>query len=267
MAVVVSLLASAAIALGSRIALGLGGMQSDIAERRWSAPLLAAASGALLTAVVLDFLPDAWEAAGSRTPWGILAGVMALWAVSAAVDWAFSRAYGPSAETRAPLSAASAVVLAASLSIHSLLEGASLAVMARDLSAASAVWMAAMLLHKLPEGLLWGLALTSALGWRTPGRGNRPSLTERRRLHAALLVPAACTFAGTAAGALVLRTGEAGAGPWMAAGLAGVLLYIALAELLPAMRDHARGPATALWFLAGAAAMLIPIWLSGAAGS
>ncbi|MCL6592585.1 MAG: DUF1501 domain-containing protein, partial [Alicyclobacillus sp.] len=194
---------------------------------------LAVAAGALAAVVLLDIWPD--TTTDDFSPWLTAAGFFGLWTLTAAADAWFGKPSGDvqTASGLRPLSLGSAGVLAISLSVHSLLEGGALALPA-DLKGAAIgtgwVLLTAIVLHKLPEGLLWGLALQRVFATSTS--------QDRRRLAVLLFIPAVCTVVGTLAGERWFAQHPAVLDRALAV-LAGALLYISLCELFPAVRELA----------------------------
>lgn len=267
LALVTSILAAISVALGARIA--LGDQSRGLTPQRF-VQAMALGTGVLVIAVLLDFLPDAWEGADAAAPWGILVGVLLIWGVTQVSDRWFQKSLlstpvessEPLGPTEAPLvqfTVASAYVLMISLSFHTFLEGMSLAIAMQSVDASSIEFIIALLIHKLPEGLLWGLAILTAF----------PTVlgVHRQRLWYALLVPAACVLLGTLAGVGLIHMAASSVLAFMSAIMAGALLYICLSELLPTLREHGTTPFIHLSFAIGLILMLIPIGIGRIVGA
>ncbi|MCL6444116.1 MAG: hypothetical protein K6T83_11780 [Alicyclobacillus sp.] len=256
LALATSVLAAAAIVMGARFVLSHKIAPST--ELRLG-KLFAFGTGVLFVAVILDFLPDAWGLAAEKTPWGMFAGILLLWILTQWVDRSFSR-YQPTEDfiSNEAVSSgivqftfASAVVLAVSLSMHSLLEGAALAVATKQVTASSIIFVAAMILHKLPEGILWGLALQTAMP--------KAVAANPKRVWYTLMIPAACTLLGTVTGITLLDFVSSQVMGVLSALLCGALIFICLSELFPMLRESAGTVRVNKWFFAGVVAMMIPL--------
>jgi zinc transporter ZupT len=259
LAIITSILAAAAIVLGARFVLV---RRLDSSAELRLGKLFAFGTGVLFVAVILDFLPDAWEMAKDKTPWGIFAGILLLWILTQLADRLFARHQlagrrSPNESTGSEtvqFTAASAVVLAVSLSAHSLLEGAALAVATKQVTLSGGVFVAAMLLHKLPEGILWGLALYKAMPDAVSSNPNRIRYT--------LMIPAVCTLAGTIAGITFLNFASSSIIAILSALLCGAMIFICLGELFPMLRESAGAIPINKWFFAGIITMLVPLGIA-----
>lgn len=255
LALCTSILAAAAIVLGARFV--LRHEVSPSAELRLG-KLFAFGAGVIFVAVVLDFLPDAWELAANDTPWGIFSGILLLWVLTQWVDRTFSHhQVVQSLDSEAGRSAmiqftfVSAVVLAVSLSVHSFLEGAALAVATHEVTVSSIIFVVAMILHKLPEGILWGLALQTAMP--------NAVAANPKRVWYTLMIPAACTLLGTVTGITFLHFASSQVIAILSAVLCGALIFICFSELFPMLRDSARSVPVNRWFFGGIVTMMIPL--------
>jgi zinc transporter ZupT len=116
-------------------------------------------------------------------------------------------------------------VLAAALSFHTFFEGAAVSLTLSTPNAAAWGFALAVVLHKLPEGVVWGLALGAAFP------------EDLVRLPRILLVPGLCTLIGVLLGLGFAQLADA---PWIHAAFgiaAGAVLYIGFGELLPGLRE------------------------------
>lgn len=258
-AVLTSVFAAVSVALGAKIVLQGNAVRTN-QDRfiRW----MALGTGVLLTAVLLDFLPDAWDNLESGAPWGVMLGVVLMWAVTQASDkWFYKSSTNmltessvnsaTNSENLRQFTVASAYVLMISLSFHTFLEGIALAIAMQSIHASSIEFGIAMLIHKLPEGLLWGLAVVAAFPTALD--------SHRKRLWYALLVPALVVLLGTLAGIALIHVVSSVVLSALSAVMAGALLYICLSELLPTLREHGQLSYVHISFVAGILLMLIPI--------
>jgi zinc transporter ZupT len=276
-AVVVGILAAVSIVLGAHISLrpSRGSEESYTVTR-----VFAFGTGAFFTAVCLDFLPDAWSGSGDSTPLWLFLGAFVLWAATNASDTWFNREQNQqlvassSATAQAPdnsgstqfeandtlsdsilkFTPVSAVVLTAALSFHTFLEGAAVALAFHHLNWNTLGFALAMILHKLPEGVLWGLALAAVFP------------RDRTKIRRVLIIPAVCTLVGVFLG-IFLADQDSSQVINVATGfVAGAMFYIAFAELLPALRDSAHPRLTRNWFVIGLVVMFILNSLSNVFG-
>jgi zinc transporter ZupT len=137
--------------------------------------------GVVPTLVAVDVLPHLWHRLGVLAPCLVAMGYGTFWFVERAAE-------------RQRLHAR---VVVSVLALHSLLDGASLAVAQRlGLGRASAVLIAALVIHRLPEGLVIGALLLPRHGLKVAATG------------AALL--AVMTLAGAAGGRELLQRADDG---------------------------------------------------------
>jgi zinc transporter ZupT len=235
--------------------------------RRWNAGingglprslawLLGLGAGAFAAAVCLDVLPDALDTASGA--WWLLLGACVMWCATFSADAGFVRAARP-AGGPLRLTPVAAWVLVAGLSLHTLFEGGAVSLALQSGGWRELGFVVAVILHKLPEGILWGLALAAAFP------------ESARRLTRLLWIPALCTLAGMGIGMSVADLADA---LWAHRALAmagGAMLYIGFAELIPSARDAAQvwPRAVTLATLAGAlllAALVRAAGLFGGAG-
>lgn len=256
-AIVVGIFAAISIVVGAHITLRpTTDTQQTVAVTR----LFAFGTGAFFTAVCLDFLPDAWSAAGDKTPYWLFLGALVMWIATHLSDSVFDHdqklvscsadarehfAEEPLWNTTLKFTPVSAIVLAAALSFHTFLEGAAVSLSFHDLSWNTLGFSLAMILHKLPEGVLWGLALATVF----------PS--DRSKIKRILIIPAVCTIAGVFLGIFLADQASSQVINVATGFVAGAMFYIAFAELLPTLRESTRPRLTRSWFVIGLTVMFI----------
>lgn len=255
------MLAATSIVVGAHVALrsNTSTQQSTTTTR-----VFAFGTGAFFAAVCLDFLPDAWAGNGPRTPLWMFLGALVLWGATHASDTLFERdqdhqltaatmeGTAGSGQSRTwnevgalRFTRVSAIVLAAALSFHTFLEGAAVALAFQHVGWNTLGFSLAMILHKLPEGVLWGIALATVF----PG--------ERSKIKRILLVPAAFTLLGVFLGIFLAAASSTQVVNVATGFVAGAMFYIAFSELVPSLRESARPSMTRNWFLFGLAVMFV----------
>ncbi|MCY0875496.1 MAG: ZIP family metal transporter [Firmicutes bacterium] len=253
--IVVGLFAAVSIVVGAHLALSPA---RNMEHGRGVTRVFAFGTGAFFSAVCLDFLPDAWSGNGAQTPLWIFLGALVMWLATNASDGMWQREerqQSQGAETATEASSiigsaltftpVSAVVLAIALSFHTFLEGVAVALSFHPLTFNTLGFSLAMILHKLPEGVLWGLALAAVFP------------RDRTRVRTMLIIPAVCTLIGVMLG-IDLAGHASSAVVRIATGfVAGAMFYIAFAELLPALREAAYLRTARLWFLFGLVVMFM----------
>lgn len=268
--ILVGLLAAVSIVVGARLALH---PVRTLEHSLWVTRVFAFGTGAFFVAVCLDFLPDAWASDGQVTPLWIFVGALVMWLATNASDglWAreesqqtvlesgSAKSLGEDAPSvaddldshsalgtnRLRLTPVSAIVLATALSFHTFLEGIAIALAFHPLAWSTLGFSLAMIFHKLPEGVLWGLALATVF------------TQDRAKVSALLTIPAVCTLLGVMLG-IALATHASSEVVRVATGfVAGAMFYIAFAELLPALRESNHPRAARGWFLIGLVLMFI----------
>lgn len=257
--VLVGLLAATSIVIGAHLALR---SKSNTAMSTRLIRVFAFGTGSFFAAVCLDFLPDAWSANGDNTPDWVFLGALVMWAATHLSDGFFQQAQsggGASEDTvdldqgttdspeDIPLTftRVSAIVLAAALSFHTFFEGAAVSFSFHDLNTRTLGFSLAIVLHKLPEGVLWGLALSAVFP---------EDVTKIKRI---LVIPAVCTLVGVFLGINLALQASSQALDIAVGFVAGAMLYIAFAELLPALRETTQPLTTRIWFIVGLVMMFI----------
>lgn len=249
--IVVGVLAVLSIVIGAHLALASG--RGDWDQRAGVTRAFAFGTGAFFSAVCLDFLPDAWSANGLNTPLWLFLGALIMWLATNAVDGLWSREESrqadrsgsnpDSAPTALQFTRMSAVVLAAALSFHTFLEGIAVALSFHPLNWNTLGFSLAMILHKLPEGVLWGLALATVFP------------RDRAKVRTILLIPAVCTLVGVFLGIGLADHANSTVIEIATGFVAGAMFYISFSELLPALRETSNGWMARRWFLFGLAVM------------
>jgi len=249
--IAVGVLAVVSIVIGAHLALASPHGAWD--QRAGVTRAFAFGTGAFFSAVCLDFLPDAWSANGPDTPLWLFLGALIMWLATNAVDGLWSREESrqadgsggttDSAPAALQFTRVSAVVLAAALSFHTFLEGIAVALSFHPVNWNTLGFSLAMILHKLPEGVLWGLALATVFP------------RDRARVRRILLIPAICTLIGVFLGIDLAGHASSGVVEVATGIVAGAMFYIAFAELLPALRESSNGWMARRWFLFGLAVM------------
>lgn len=253
--IVVGVLATLSIVIGAYLALS---PTRHLAQSRGVTRVFAFGTGAFFSAVCLDFLPDAYSGNGVRTPLWIFLGALVMWLATSASDGLWQReedsqltAAAQTADEQVlarsvlTFTPVSAVVLAIALSFHTFLEGIAVALSFHPLTINTLGFSLAMIFHKLPEGVLWGLTLATVFP------------RDRAKVRMMLIIPAVCTLLGVFLGIDLAAHASSGIVRVATGFVAGAMFYIAFAELLPALRE-ARHPRTARgWFLIGLVIMFI----------
>lgn len=220
-------------------------------------------TGAFFAAVCLDFLPDAWAGGGDKTPDWVFLGALVMWVATHVSDGLFMSELSASSTTpnasnlegemtnessgdiSLRFTRVSAIVLAGALSFHTFFEGAATSFSFHDPNITTLGFALAVILHKLPEGVLWGFALATVF----PG--------DPSKIRTILTIPAICTLIGVFLG-IDLANRASSQVLHIAVGLvAGAMLYIAFAELLPALRESTQPRLTRTWFVIGLVVMFV----------
>lgn len=260
--VAVGLLAATFIVVGAHLALR---SETTSGQSRLMTRVFAFGTGAFFTAVCLDFLPDAWSGNSTQAPFWIFLGALVLWTATHFSDVWFAgeqehqriaatsesacdgmqEAHTWQGNQLLRFTPVSAVVLAAALSFHTFLEGAAVSLAFRHLNWNTLGFSLAIILHKLPEGVLWGLALATVFP------------RDRLKIRRILFIPAICTLLGVFLGIFLANQASAPVINGATGFVAGAMFYIAFAELLPALRESTTPRMTRNWFLTGVVIMFI----------
>jgi zinc and cadmium transporter len=207
-----------AVTLDSAASL-VGGLIPDRWLARHRGGMLGFASGALLAAALLDFLPDALKSSGASTGKWLLAAIVAL----ALVEWALSSAHTDAsaptaARPQAGVSRATPFTLLGATVLHNFTDGMAVAAAFSSSLRVGIVASLAVIVHEVPKETADYAVLRAA------------HVGKRRSLVALLCVQLA---AGVGAIATIIGEREiAATGPVLAIST-GTFLYIALVDLVP----------------------------------
>ena len=199
-----------AVLLDGAVAL-VGGALPDRWLLRHRGAMLAFAAGALLSAALLDLLPEAIESSGLRVlPW-LLGGVVVL-----AILEAVFAAHAPHDDRRMRVGP---IALVASDALHNFGDGIAIAAAFASSAHLGLVTSLAVIVHELPEELADYAVLRSA---------------EYGKARALLVLAAVQLTAGLGAAATLFGLHVRGtATGYVVAIAAGTFVYIACADLLP----------------------------------
>ncbi|MGV3525979.1 MAG: zinc transporter ZupT [Candidatus Sericytochromatia bacterium] len=223
---------------------GLGGLAAFVGhqeDRRLLALALAFSAGMMLSVSAWDLLPLAWESFHTATTaWPAASAVMLWFGLGVFAMWGLHQLVPEPDEmdSRSPLMRMG-LLTALAIGLHNFPEG--LATFAAGLSdsALGLTVAVAIALHNIPEGI----AIAMPIRYATGSRAKAFWLA----LGSGLFEPL-----GALLGYLVLR-------PWLSTGLmgglyaitAGVMVFLALHELVPAARKQAPGPMVVPGILSG----------------
>lgn len=214
--ILLATLAGAATLIGAAMALGRRTMHPALL-----ALALSFAAGAMVLVSVVELLPEAVSLSG--VPVAVGGALVALGAIAGA-ERGLKRFMPESAATRA------GVLMAAAIALHNLPEGAATVLASEAGHGSAAVLALAIGIHNVPEGLAVAAPLAAAG-------------VSRLRVVGIALVAALAEPAGALA---ALAAGQAFAAPQvtgaMLAGVAAVMLYVSVRELLPNALRLARIP-------------------------
>lgn len=242
--VISGVVASSAALVGSALILLLG----DRAQRAaiW---LLAYAIGTLLGAATLGMIPEALEAAPvDRTMWLFLGGMLGFVAVERALRWRHphephaDRAHHPEMEP------ATALMILWGDALHNFIDGLVLGVSFGVSTEAGLAASIAIFAHEVPQEIGDFAILVGA------------GIPKRRAI--ALNYLAALTVIPGALVAFLWASTSAGVIPWLLPVAAGGFVYIALANLVPALHHH-RGAWAGALQLALIGVGVWTIWMIG----
>jgi zinc and cadmium transporter len=211
-----------------------------VARREWSRRylryLLALGAGFMLAAVFLEVIPEAYELTGSRALFYVLLGYLVVHLFVHTLSQHVH--FGEETHVEEVRAGHTAEVALAGLMLHALFDGVMVGAGFLVSSYLGGVLLAAVVLHKLPEGF------TAASLMLARGR------TQRSAFAAACALGAA-TLAGSLSTALL--AGQAGVVLPFAAGLT---LYVAASDLVPEVNQE-RDLGVAVTVFLGAAALAV----------
>lgn len=195
-----------------------------------SALLAAFAAGILLSAALLQLLPDALAVTGAEAPFFALAGYLSLYGLGLA----FTRPDHVSHEERRTI----ALVPVLGIAIHSTLDGVVYSLSFAEDGGHGALAIAGLMLHEFPEGII-------ALGLLLRG-----GYSGGKAMLIALIATALTTPAGMLLSWPFLSVLSYEALALMMAFAAGALIYVSASHLMPHVEhEHRRGSGAA--FLGG----------------
>lgn len=203
------------------VAEGCAGLAGAILPRRWLTDarpiLLALAAGVLVGTSCADLVPDALAHGAPAQVYATLAATMA---AMSALEWAFG-----SLKRRSPGGRLATSLLAAD-ALHNAADGAAIAAAFLSSNRLGIVTSVAVIIHELPEEMADYVLL------REVGLSSRRALVLLTGVQMTAAVGAALTLVSA-------LTWQRISAPILAAA-AGTFLYIALADLLPALARSAR---------------------------
>ena len=193
-----------------------------VARREWSRQylryLIALGAGFMLAAVFVEVIPDAYELNGARAPLYVLAGYLVVHLFVHTLSTHVH--FGEETHVEEVRSGHTAEVALAGFGLHALFDGVMVGAGFLVSSYLGGVLLAAVVLHKLPEGF------TAASLMLARGRTRRAALGAAAGLGAA-------TFAGTLF--TTLFASQAGVVLPFSAGLT---LYVAASDLIPEVNQE-----------------------------
>ncbi len=193
-----------------------------VARREWSRQylryLIGLGAGFMLAAVFVEVLPDAYELSGSRAPLYVLAGYLVVHLFVHTLSTHVH--FGEETHVEEVRSGHTAEVALAGFALHALFDGVMVGAGFLVSAYLGGVLLAAVVLHKLPEGF------TAASLMLARGRSRGAALAAAAGLGAATLVGTLCTalFAGQAGVVLPFS--------------AGLTLYVAASDLVPEVNQE-----------------------------
>jgi ZIP family zinc transporter/zinc and cadmium transporter len=204
-------------------------------EKRYLPYFVALGAGFMLSATLLEMIPESFHLGFRWTPLLVLGGYCMIHLLEHTITPHFH--FGGEAKDEL-ISARTSNSVVAGLAAHSLFDG--IAIASGFVLSAWLGWIifVAILLHKLPEGFTVASVMLASGHSRTAA------------VNSAVIVAAA-----TIAGVLVINFFPG----WVRAGLpvaAGVALYVTATDLMPEV-NREPGPRMALVFFAGVAAFLV----------
>jgi len=193
-----------------------------VARREWSRQylryLIGLGAGFMLAAVFVEVIPDAYELSGARAPLYVLAGYLVVHLFVHTLSTHVH--FGEETHVEEVRAGHTAEVALAGFGLHALFDGVMVGAGFVVSSYLGGVLLAAVVLHKLPEGF------TAASLMLARGRTKRAALGAAAGLGAATLVGALCTAIFAKQGGVVL--------PFSA----GLTLYVAASDLVPEVNQE-----------------------------
>lgn len=233
------------IAAAAGMATVIGALVALIGKpsRRLLAAGLAFAAGAMVLVSVVEILPEAAGETGLAAAI-LFAGVGAL--VVAGMQ-AGLRRFMPESPSRSRLGR-TGLLVAAAVALHNLPEGMAPFLAAMASPGAGVVIALAIALHNIPEGIAIAVPLRAAGASRGKALGFSAIAGAAEAVGAGIAWAFAAVLSGYAVAALL-------------AGVAGMMLWLSVAELLPAARRAAAGALPYAGAASGAGMMMLSLML------
>ena len=242
--VLAGIVASSAALIGSALILILGDR-----ARRAAIWLLAYAIGTLLGAATLGMIPEALETGPvDRTMWLFLGGMLGFVAVERALRWRHPHEPNADRAHHPEMEPATALMILWGDALHNFIDGLVLGVsfgVSTEVGLAASI---AIFTHEVPQEI-GDFAILIGTG-----------MAKRKAI--ALNYLAAVTVIPGALVAFFWASTSAGVIPWLLPVAAGGFVYIALANLVPALH-HRRGPLAGALQLALIGVGVWTIWIIG----
>lgn len=220
------------------------GLLSLTVLARWAPRLVSFAVGVLLAAAFLNLLPEAAAQLPVNQVGGtVLAGLLLFFALEKVTLWRHDHAQNASAITGAAARPVGPMIVFGD-GLHNFVDGVLIAAAFMQDTALGIATATAVIAHEIPQEVGDFMVLLAA------GYSRARALLLNALSGAAMLV-------GGVAGYLLLQQVQ-GAIPWLLALSAASFIYIAVADLVPALQEHRRPMDFAMQFvlLAGGVAMV-----------
>lgn len=218
--------------------------------RRFMAVSLGFAAGVMILVSFVELLPKAIETLGfGRGYLAFLAGLLAMFALDYAIPHSYEGVGDSRPETQDGRLLRLGVFVALGIGIHNFPEGMATFVSALADPSLGAAIAVAIALHNIPEGLAVAAPVFAATG-------------SKQRAFLWSFLSGVSEPVGAAVGALILL-------PFLTdsvlaavlAGVAGLMVFISLDELLPAAKEHDEAHFAILGTIAGMSIMALSLWL------
>lgn len=251
-AFLLTLLAGLGTALGS-----LASLLPHAREAKFLAGALGFSAGVMLYVSFLDLMPEAIASlSAAGTPGKAeMSAVIAFFtgiAIIALIDFMIPQGSNPHEYNSPPAphrpnGKRQSILLALAIGIHNFPEGMATFVSALDGASVAVPIVIAIMLHNIPEGIAVAVPVLHATG------------SKRKAFTMSLLSGLAEPIGALAGMLLLLNYWSAELNALLLAGVAGVMVYISLDELLPTAENHGHHHITIAGVLAGMAVMATSI--------